>query len=236
MAEYRRERPRFAYHPPPCGLPCERSSSRCSPPSSLARKPPHPKRTSHDPDVSRQNGCQAARTAGLSVLAMVRAELGSLDQVRKIVKVVVTVDAAPGFTELPQVANGFSDLMVEVFGDTIGKHARSAIDVAELPNRRRGERGDTGRRGSAMLPGVWPAPSIWDNRGIVSARANIECRLFRSVRDEERADEQYWRSRAPADRLAMMWQLTLDAWAFTGDRVAESRLPRHIVSIHRPTG
>ena len=79
-------------------------------------------------------GYQAARTTGLNVLAMVRAELGSLDHVRKIVKVVVTVNAAPGFTDLPQVANGFSDLVVEVFGETIGKHARSAIGVSELPS------------------------------------------------------------------------------------------------------
>jgi len=85
-------------------------------------------------EVSRQEGYQAARTAGLNALAMMRAELGSLGQVRRIVKVVVTVNAAAGFTELPQVANGFSDLMVEVFGDTIGKHARSAIGAAELPN------------------------------------------------------------------------------------------------------
>ena len=67
---------------------------------------------------------------------------------------------------------------------------------------------------------------------MVSVRANIECRLFRSFNDQERADQQYWRSRTPADRLAMMWQLTLDAWAFAGERVAESRLPRHIVRIH----
>ena len=85
-------------------------------------------------ELSRDEGYQAARTTGLNVLAMVRAELGSLDHVRRIVKVVATVNAAPGFTELPQVANGFSDLMVEVFGETIGKHARSAIGVSELPS------------------------------------------------------------------------------------------------------
>jgi enamine deaminase RidA (YjgF/YER057c/UK114 family)/ketosteroid isomerase-like protein len=85
-------------------------------------------------ELSRDEGYQAARTTGLNVLAMVRAELGSLDQVRRIVKVVATVNAAPGFTDLPQVANGFSDLMVEVFGETIGKHARSATGVSELPS------------------------------------------------------------------------------------------------------
>lgn len=85
-------------------------------------------------DLSREDGYQAARTTGLNVLAMVRAELGSLDHVRRIVKVAASVNAAPGFTELPQVANGFSDLMLEVFGDAIGRHARSVVGVAELPN------------------------------------------------------------------------------------------------------
>lgn len=75
---------------------------------------------------------------------------------------------------------------------------------------------------------------MWDTC-VVSVRDNLECRLFKSAGDQEREDERYWRSQSPADRVAMMWQLTLDAWAFTGDRVAESRLPRHIVSVHRPS-
>ena len=85
-------------------------------------------------DVSREEAYQAARTTGLNLLAATRAELGSLDQVRRVVKVAGFVNAAPGFTELPQVLNGFSDLMVEVFGESIGKHARSVVGVAELPN------------------------------------------------------------------------------------------------------
>ncbi|MGQ0734792.1 MAG: hypothetical protein ACT4QD_14205 [Acidobacteriota bacterium] len=67
----------------------------------------------------------------------------------------------------------------------------------------------------------------------MSARKDVEARLFRSFPDEERASRDYWRSLSPAERLGMMWQLTLDAWAFTGDRSAESRLPRHVVRVHR---
>ena len=59
--------------------------------------------------------------------------LGSLDRVKRIVKVLGMVNSAPGFTDQPKVINGFSDLMVEVFGEAIGKHARSAVRMAELP-------------------------------------------------------------------------------------------------------
>ena len=85
-------------------------------------------------DLSREEGYQAARATGLNLLATVRATLGSLDKVKRIVKVLGMVNSAPGFTDQPQVINGFSDLMVEVFGETIGKHARSAVGMAELPN------------------------------------------------------------------------------------------------------
>jgi enamine deaminase RidA (YjgF/YER057c/UK114 family) len=63
----------------------------------------------------------------------VRATLGSLDRVKRIVKVVGMVNSAQSFSEQPKVVNGFSDLMVDVFGEAIGKHARSAVGVAELP-------------------------------------------------------------------------------------------------------
>ena len=66
------------------------------------------------------------------MLASVRAQLGSLDRVRRVVKVLGMVHAAPDFAEHPKVVNGFSDLMVEVFGE-IGRHARSAVGVYELP-------------------------------------------------------------------------------------------------------
>ena len=83
-------------------------------------------------DVSVQEGYQFAREAGLNLLATMRAALGSLDKVKRIVKVLGMVNSAPGFGEQPKVINGFSDLMIEVFGDA-GKHARSAVGLAELP-------------------------------------------------------------------------------------------------------
>jgi len=59
--------------------------------------------------------------------------LGSLDRVKRIVKVLGMVNSADGFSDQPRVVNGFSDLMVEVFGESIGKHARSAVGMAGLP-------------------------------------------------------------------------------------------------------
>ena len=84
-------------------------------------------------DLSLEQGYQAARATGLNLLSTVRATLGTLDKVRRIVKVLGMVNSAPGFTDQPKVINGFSDLMVEVFGEAIGKHARSAVGMAELP-------------------------------------------------------------------------------------------------------
>jgi enamine deaminase RidA (YjgF/YER057c/UK114 family) len=84
-------------------------------------------------DLSLDQGYQAARATGLNLLATVRGTLGSLDKVKRIVKVLGMVNSAPGFTDQPKVINGFSDLMVEVFGEAIGKHARSAVGMAELP-------------------------------------------------------------------------------------------------------
>ena len=84
-------------------------------------------------DLSLEQGYQAARATGLNLLATARASLGSLDRVKRIVKVLGMVNSAPGFTDQPKVINGFSDLMVEVVGEAIGKHARSAVGMAELP-------------------------------------------------------------------------------------------------------
>ena len=84
----------------------------------------------HDMDVDA--GAEAARRCGLQALAALRASLGSLDRVRRIVKVSVFVASADGFTEQPKVANGASDLFVEVFGES-GRHARAAVGVSELP-------------------------------------------------------------------------------------------------------
>ena len=77
-------------------------------------------------------GREAARLTGLAILATLRAHLGSLDRVTRIVKVLGIVNATPEFTDHPQVINGFSDLMVEVFGDT-AIAARSAIGTSSLP-------------------------------------------------------------------------------------------------------
>lgn len=83
-------------------------------------------------DVAIEDGREAARRCALQALAALREALGSLDRVQGIVKVDVFVASAPGFTDQPKVANGASDLLVEVFGDE-GRHARAAVGVAELP-------------------------------------------------------------------------------------------------------
>ena len=85
-------------------------------------------------EFSIEEGYQPARNAGLNMLSTVRDNLGSLDRVKKIVKVFGMVNVAPWFVNTPKVIDGFSDLMVEVFGDAIGKHARTAVGMAELPN------------------------------------------------------------------------------------------------------
>ena len=83
-------------------------------------------------EVSLEQGAEAARRCALQVLAALREALGSLDRVRGIVQVSVFVASAAGFTDESKVANGASDLLVEVFGDA-GRHARAAVGVAELP-------------------------------------------------------------------------------------------------------
>ena len=77
-------------------------------------------------------GAEAARRCALQILSALRADLGSLDRVRRVVKVTVWVASAEGFTDQPKVANGASDLFVEVFGDA-GRHARAAVGAPELP-------------------------------------------------------------------------------------------------------
>jgi enamine deaminase RidA (YjgF/YER057c/UK114 family) len=83
-------------------------------------------------DLTIEEGYAAARLTGISQLAALKAHLGSLDRVKRIVKVTGMVNATDDFTNQPEVINGFSDLMVEVFGDK-GKHARSAVGMASLP-------------------------------------------------------------------------------------------------------
>lgn len=83
-------------------------------------------------ELSVEQGREAARTCALNCLAAVLTVLDSLDQVRQLVRVGVFVNSAAGFDQQPQVANGASDLFVEVFGDA-GRHARTAVGVNELP-------------------------------------------------------------------------------------------------------
>jgi len=83
-------------------------------------------------DLSVDDGYKAAREVGINLLGSARALLGSLDKVKRIVKVLGMVNSAEGFGDQPKVINGFSDLMVEVFGEN-GRHARSAVGMAELP-------------------------------------------------------------------------------------------------------
>ena len=84
-------------------------------------------------EFTTEQGYQHARTVGLTLIAVMRDELGSLDRVTRIVKVLGMVNATPDFGEQPKVINGCSDLFVEVFGDR-GRHARSAVGMGSLPN------------------------------------------------------------------------------------------------------
>lgn len=83
-------------------------------------------------DLSVEQGYEAARATGLSMLAALRAELGSLDRVTRWVKALGLVQCAPGFESPPAVVNGFTDLILEIWGDA-GHHARTAIGAAQLP-------------------------------------------------------------------------------------------------------
>jgi enamine deaminase RidA (YjgF/YER057c/UK114 family) len=83
-------------------------------------------------DVGLEDGRAAARTCAVNVLAALKAELGELSRVRRVVKVTGFVASAPAFTDHPQVVNAASELFGDVFGDA-GRHARAAVGVAALP-------------------------------------------------------------------------------------------------------
>ena len=83
-------------------------------------------------EVGLEDGVAAARTCAVNVLAALKAELGALARVRRVVKVTVFVASEPGFTDQPKVANGASELLGGVFGEA-GRHARAAVGVAALP-------------------------------------------------------------------------------------------------------
>jgi enamine deaminase RidA (YjgF/YER057c/UK114 family) len=83
-------------------------------------------------DLTVEEGQAAARLCAINLLAQVKAAAGDLDRVSRCVRLGVFVNAAPGFTQHPEVANGASDLMVAAFGDA-GRHARSAVGAGSLP-------------------------------------------------------------------------------------------------------
>jgi enamine deaminase RidA (YjgF/YER057c/UK114 family) len=83
-------------------------------------------------NLSVKQGYQSARLTAINHLAMIKAVIGDLDNVVRIVKLIGYVNAAPGFTEAPWVLNGASDLLVEVFGPERGRHARAALYQNEL--------------------------------------------------------------------------------------------------------
>lgn len=83
-------------------------------------------------EVTAELGAECARTAALNAVAAVAAEVGDLDAIVRVVKVVIFVASAPSFTGQPQVGNGASEVLQEIFGDA-GRHARSAVGVASLP-------------------------------------------------------------------------------------------------------
>ena len=83
-------------------------------------------------DLSVEEGREAARLSAISLLSSLKAEIGDLNRVKRIVKVTGMVNATPEFTDHPMVINGCSDLLVKVFGEK-GKHARSAVGMGSLP-------------------------------------------------------------------------------------------------------
>jgi enamine deaminase RidA (YjgF/YER057c/UK114 family) len=104
----------------------------------LAGKGPRPDKDGKRPrgkvgrDYTVEQAYQHARSVGLDLLAVMRQELGSLDKVKRVVKVLGMVNAVPEFEDQPKVINGCSDLFVEVLGER-GKHARSAVGMGSLP-------------------------------------------------------------------------------------------------------
>jgi enamine deaminase RidA (YjgF/YER057c/UK114 family) len=85
-------------------------------------------------DMTLEQGKQAARQVGLAILSTVRNTLGSLDKVKRLVKTLGMVNSTPDFKDHPQVINGFSELMADVFGKEAGIGARSAVGMGSLPS------------------------------------------------------------------------------------------------------
>jgi enamine deaminase RidA (YjgF/YER057c/UK114 family) len=85
-------------------------------------------------DLTTEQGKDSARAVGVNILATVRATLGSLDKVKRLVKTLGMVNCTPDYKDQPQVINGFSELMAEVFGEDAGVGARSAVGMGSLPS------------------------------------------------------------------------------------------------------
>jgi len=83
-------------------------------------------------DLEEKQGYEAAKLCALNCLSVIKAQIGSLDSIEKIIKVVGFVNSAPGFSAQPKVVNGASEFLGQLFGDK-GQHARSAVGVNELP-------------------------------------------------------------------------------------------------------
>jgi enamine deaminase RidA (YjgF/YER057c/UK114 family) len=83
--------------------------------------------------LSLEQGKESAKLVGINILATVKASLGSLDRVKRLVKTLGMVNAAPDFLDHPQVINGFSEFMAQVFGDDAGVGSRSAVGMGSLP-------------------------------------------------------------------------------------------------------
>ena len=83
-------------------------------------------------DISEEEGKEAAKLCAINCLSAVKSVIGSLDRIKRIVKLTAFVNSAEGFSAQPKVANGASEFIVEIFGDA-GKHVRSAVGVNELP-------------------------------------------------------------------------------------------------------
>jgi len=84
-------------------------------------------------EVTVEEGYEAARQTGLAILSTLKREFGTLNNISSWLRVFGMINAAPGFVKTPLVINGFSDLILDVFGKEIGGHARSAVGMAELP-------------------------------------------------------------------------------------------------------
>lgn len=85
-------------------------------------------------DLSVEEGYATARAVALSILASLKAELGDLDRIKRVVRLFGMVNVAPGFDRMPQVIDGASDFFYELLGPKAGQHARTAVGMAELPH------------------------------------------------------------------------------------------------------